>query len=150
MDDLAMDMCNKYSNTDYTVAPSLFLEFHGSEKSVEDQVEKASRNLSPAKGLHKSFYHHSPYFHLVIWTRLRKFLLSWNTCVCHSRYLVSLSSFPHVDEIVSMNEGSNFFWAKEMEERNRLWKARHSMYYAALAYRPGCSVSQAHFLPSTE
>ena len=39
-----------------------------------------------------------------------------------------------------MNEGSNFFWAKEMEDRNRLWKARHSMYYAALAYKPGSKV----------
>ncbi|XP_065065346.1 probable D-lactate dehydrogenase, mitochondrial [Rhopilema esculentum] len=83
MDDLAMEMCNKYSGTDYTVAPSLFLEFHGSDKSVEDQLEKTN-------------------------------------------------------EIVNMNEGSNFFWAKEMEERNRLWKARHSMYYAALAFKPGC------------
>ena len=44
------------------------------------------------------------------------------------------------DEIVTMNEGSNFFWAKEMEDRNRLWKARHSMYYAALAYKPGSKV----------
>nr|AQZ26747.1 lactate dehydrogenase [Aurelia sp. 1 GW-2014] len=83
MDDVAMDMCNKYSSTDYHVAPSLFLEFHGSDRSVEDQVEKTN-------------------------------------------------------EIVTMNEGSNFFWAKEMEDRNRLWKARHSMYYAALAYKPGC------------
>ena len=40
MDDVAIDMCNKYSNTDYAVAPSLFLEFHGSEKSVDDQIEK--------------------------------------------------------------------------------------------------------------
>ena len=38
-----MEMCNNYSNTDYAVAPSLFLEFHGSEKSVEDQVEKTSQ-----------------------------------------------------------------------------------------------------------
>eukprot|EP00794_Sanderia_malayensis_P019114 gene19114-21031_t len=83
MDDVAIDMCNKYSGTDYDVSPSLFLEFHGSEKGVEDQVEKTG-------------------------------------------------------EIVEANEGSNFFWEKEMEERNRLWKARHAMYYAALAYRPGC------------
>ena len=48
MDDLAMDMCNKYSGTNYTVAPSLFLEFHGSEKGVEDQVEKASKSTSSA------------------------------------------------------------------------------------------------------
>ena len=41
-----MEMCNKYSGTDYTVAPSLFLEFHGSDKSVEDQLEKTSRFMN--------------------------------------------------------------------------------------------------------
>ncbi len=40
-----MEMCNKYSGTDYAVTPSLFLEFHGSEKSVEDQVEKTCEFL---------------------------------------------------------------------------------------------------------
>ena len=39
-----------------------------------------------------------------------------------------------------MNNGSNFSWAKEMEDRNRLWKARHNMYYAALAVKPGSKV----------
>jgi D-lactate dehydrogenase (cytochrome) len=43
-----------------------------------------------------------------------------------------------VGEIVNMNEGSDFIWAKDMEERNRLWKARHSAWYAAKALRPGC------------
>jgi len=43
MDDVAIDMCNKYSNTDYAVAPSLFLEFHGSDKSVDDQIEKTGK-----------------------------------------------------------------------------------------------------------
>jgi D-lactate dehydrogenase (cytochrome) len=33
--------------------------------------------------------------------------------------------------------GHNFRWAAQEEERNRLWKARHDAYFAALALRPG-------------
>jgi D-lactate dehydrogenase (cytochrome) len=39
---------NAYKNTDYAVAPTLFLEFSGSEASVEDDVESA-RNISAAE-----------------------------------------------------------------------------------------------------
>ncbi|GIY02126.1 probable D-lactate dehydrogenase, mitochondrial [Caerostris darwini] len=43
-----------------------------------------------------------------------------------------------VEEIVKMDEGSNFIWSANAEERNKLWKARHDIYYATLAHKPGC------------
>ena len=36
-----------------------------------------------------------------------------------------------------MNEGSNFNWATDPEERNHLWKARHDIIYACMALKPG-------------
>src|SRR5205809_4467113 len=33
--------------------------------------------------------------------------------------------------------GSAYQWATQAEDRNRLWKARHAAYYAALALKPG-------------
>ncbi|HUH93950.1 MAG TPA: FAD-linked oxidase C-terminal domain-containing protein [Casimicrobiaceae bacterium] len=33
--------------------------------------------------------------------------------------------------------GSAYQWASQAEDRNRLWKARHAAYYAALALEPG-------------
>ncbi len=33
--------------------------------------------------------------------------------------------------------GSDYQWATHVEDRNRMWKARHAAYYAALALKPG-------------
>ncbi|XP_018594959.2 putative D-lactate dehydrogenase, mitochondrial [Scleropages formosus] len=38
LDDVMMDACNRFSGLSYAVSPTLFLEFHGSEKSLEEQV----------------------------------------------------------------------------------------------------------------
>ena len=40
LDAVQMDACNKYSDLDYPVAPTLFFEFHGTENSVAEQVEQ--------------------------------------------------------------------------------------------------------------
>jgi len=44
-------------------------------------------------------------------------------------------------EIIESNGGSKFQWATELEERNKLWKARHNAWYADMALRPGCKVN---------
>jgi D-lactate dehydrogenase (cytochrome) len=38
LDDVQVDACNKFSDLDYPLQPTLFLEFHGSENSVEEQA----------------------------------------------------------------------------------------------------------------
>lgn len=40
-------------------------------------------------------------------------------------------------ELASANGGLGFEWASSVEDRNRLWKARHNAYHAACALRPG-------------
>lgn len=47
------------------------------------------------------------------------------------------------EEITQCNGALHFSWAKEEEERKQLWAARYNAWYAALALRPGCKVSQA-------
>ncbi|MBY4639222.1 FAD-binding protein [Gluconacetobacter entanii] len=42
-----------------------------------------------------------------------------------------------VEAIAADNNGLGFVWSTSQEERTRLWKARHSAYWAALAAYPG-------------
>ena len=43
-------------------------------------------------------------------------------------------------EIIAEFGGSAFEWSARPEERSRLWKARHDMFWADKAYRPGSQV----------
>ena len=43
LDPLQVDACNRHCGLDNPVAPTLFLEFHGSERSVAEQVETVQR-----------------------------------------------------------------------------------------------------------
>ncbi|XP_047384264.1 probable D-lactate dehydrogenase, mitochondrial [Sciurus carolinensis] len=43
LDDVTMDACNRYSKLSCTVAPTLFLEFHGSEQALAEQVQRTER-----------------------------------------------------------------------------------------------------------
>jgi len=82
LDPNQMRAVNAYSKTDYAVAPTLFLEFHGTDAFAREQVAT-------------------------------------------------------VEAIAAAHGASGFQWAESLEERNRLWQARHNAYYAGLALKPG-------------
>ena len=83
IDERQLDAINRYSKTDYPVAPTLFFEFHGDhDRHVREQAE-AVEGLAKDRG-------------------------------CRG-----------------------FTWATKLEDRERLWQARHDALYAALALRPG-------------
>jgi len=80
-----MDSVNKYSNLNYPVKDTLFMEFHGTESGVKEQSQL-------------------------------------------------------VQEIAKDNGGKDFQWTTDLEERNKLWAARHDVTYASKALRPGCDI----------
>ena len=43
-----------------------------------------------------------------------------------------------VQAIAEENGGHQFTWAVQLEDRERLWQARHNAHYAGLGLRPGC------------
>ena len=78
-----LDAVNQYSGLDYAVAPTLFFEFHGTERGVAEQAEQ-------------------------------------------------------VQAVAGEYGATDFRWSTLVEERSKLWQARHDAYYAGLAMRPGC------------
>ena len=82
MDELNVRAANAYSNLALPEVPLLLLEFHGSDRGVEEQTEM----------------------------------------------------FATIAEDMG---GTDFAATTSTEERNKLWKARHDLYWAALQLRPG-------------
>ncbi len=84
LDEAQVDAVNRYSKTNYAIAPTLFFEFHGdSDRYVSEQAEA-------------------------------------------------------VDALATERGGHGFEWATRLEDRERLWQARHNVHFASLALRPGC------------
>jgi D-lactate dehydrogenase (cytochrome) len=82
LDETQMSAVNRYSKTDYAVAPTLFFEFHSdSAQHVADQART-------------------------------------------------------VEALAAERGGRGFQWATRLEDREKLWQARHDALYAALALRP--------------
>ena len=51
----------------------------------------------------------------------------------HGSELSNQENIKIVEEISKENNGSSFKWAKDLEERNKLWKARWDVYYSVKA-----------------
>ena len=83
LDEVQVHAANRRSGLGMPEQPTLFFEFHGSERYVAEQVEI-------------------------------------------------------VGAIADNNGGGAFVWARQTEDRNRLWRARHEAFYAAVGLRPGC------------
>ncbi|WP_423911004.1 FAD-binding oxidoreductase [Candidatus Spongiihabitans sp.] len=81
LDGLTLKAINRYSSTEYTEAPTLFFEFHGSQQGVQEQA------------------------------RLTQ-------------------------EIADQNQGSQFKWTSNTEQRNKMWRARHDVAWACKLLRP--------------
>jgi D-lactate dehydrogenase (cytochrome) len=51
----------------------------------------------------------------------------------HGSELSNNENIKIVEEISNSNQGSSFKWAKDLEERNKLWRARWDVYYSVKA-----------------
>ncbi|XP_075393325.1 putative D-lactate dehydrogenase, mitochondrial isoform X2 [Tenrec ecaudatus] len=114
LDDVAMAACSRHGKLSCLVAPTLFLEFHGSQQALAEQLQRAGAGAAgEGRG--------------------------WQEAPPSPDPMEGLLSTPWqpTEEITQHNGGSHFAWAKEAEERSRLWTARHNAWYAILALRPG-------------
>ena len=83
IDESQMDAINRFAQTAYACAPTLFFEFHSDSQAHVGEQAATVEVLAAERG------------------------------------------------------GHGFAWATKLEDRERLWKARHDALYAALALRPG-------------
>jgi D-lactate dehydrogenase (cytochrome) len=58
----------------------------------------------------------------------------------HGSETANKESVSLVEEISNNNGGSQFKWAENTEDRKKLWKARHEVYYSVKALRPNTRV----------
>ena len=56
----------------------------------------------------------------------------------HGTELSNNENIKIVEEISKDNDGSSFKWAKDLEERNKLWRARWDVYYSVKALINNC------------
>ncbi|ELK15454.1 Putative D-lactate dehydrogenase, mitochondrial [Pteropus alecto] len=64
LDDAVIDACNRHSNLNCTVAPTLFLEFHGSERALEEQLQRAEEIIQYNGASHLSLVKKEQYSQL--------------------------------------------------------------------------------------
>ena len=58
----------------------------------------------------------------------------------HGSENANIESIEVSKEISESNNGFSFKWSKDFEERNRLWKARHDVYWSVKALKPNARV----------
>lgn len=58
----------------------------------------------------------------------------------HGSEISNKEAIKVVKEISKTNKGSEFKWAENTEERNKLWKARHDVYYSVKALYPNVRI----------
>lgn len=58
----------------------------------------------------------------------------------HGSERSNIESINNSKDICEANNGFKFSWSKDFEERNRLWKARHDVYWSVKALKPNSRV----------
>ena len=58
----------------------------------------------------------------------------------HGSESSNIESIENAKDICKTNNGFKFSWSKDFEERNKLWKARHDVYWSVKALKPNSRV----------
>jgi D-lactate dehydrogenase (cytochrome) len=58
----------------------------------------------------------------------------------HGSERSNIESIDNSKDICEANNGFKFSWSKDFEERNRLWKARHDVYWSVKALKPNSRI----------